>query len=160
MDALSLRFASAWREVAGAAKELPCNNRYFGYDVWQRPTASPELVVLSALALAYGFLDDQGRSNSNWTRIEASGRFDARDVELTKLCILQDMDYGLFRISDEMVLRRVRDLQRASDFACSATTVARKDSVQDQRRPRLSLSTGTSGLAIWAHGVHTPEPSP
>jgi hypothetical protein len=56
--------------------------------------------------------------------------------------------------------RRVRDLQRASDFACSMTTLPRKDSVQDQRRPRLSLSTGTSGLAVWAHGVHTPEPSP
>jgi hypothetical protein len=116
--------------------------------------------VLSALALAYGFLDDQGRSNSSWTKIEASGRFDAREVELTKLCILQDMDYGLFRISEEMVQRRVRDLQRASDFACSMTTLPRKDSVQDQRRPRLSLSTGTSGLAVWAHGVHTPEPSP
>jgi len=95
--------------------------------------------------------------------MEASGRFEAREVELTKTCMLQDMDYGLFRIGEEMVERRVRDLQRACDSACPRTALVRKDSAGNAKgegRPRLSLSTGTSGVAIWAHGVQTPEPSP
>ena len=164
LDALSTRFGGAWRELFEPTKQSPCDF-YFGHHVWQRTAASPDLIVLAALALAHGFLDDHGRTNSHWTKMDASGQFEARDVELAKICILQDMDYGLFRISEEMVQRRLRDLQRACDFACPTTALARKDSVtnsQDERRPRLSLSTSTypSGVAIWAHGVQTPEPSP
>jgi hypothetical protein len=160
LDALSPQFGGAWRGRFGGLDPSACDF-YFGCNTWQRPT-SPDLVVLSVLALAQGFLDDGGRSNSQWARIGGVVRLDAKDVELTKMCILKDMDYGLFRINGEMVQRRVRDMQCACDFACTAISPGRLDSVGDknERRPRLSLSIGSSGLAIWAHGVQTPEPSP
>ncbi|KAF2683910.1 hypothetical protein K458DRAFT_367203 [Lentithecium fluviatile CBS 122367] len=151
LDALSSRFGGAWREVCGGA-DSSLHSFSFGYDIWHRSTASPspDLIVLSALALAYGFMDDRGRSNSHWARIEAAGRFEAKDVEATKMCILRDTDYGLFRISDAMVRKRCRDLQRACDFAVPGW------------RPKLALSTGTGalGVAVWVNGVQTPEPSP
>lgn len=133
-----------------------------GYDVSQR-SVSPDLVVLAALALAHDFIDDRSWSNGRWAEIEGSGRFAAADLECTKMCILRDMDYALFRINEDMVIRGLRDLQRAYDVICPMGSAVRKNSTAgecEERKPRLSLSTGSLGVAVWVHGVQTPEPSP
>lgn len=161
LDALSSRFGGAWRQAFGASGQLSCDAPV-GYDMCQR-SVSPDLVVLAALALAHDFIDDRSWTNSHWAKVEGSGRFEAADVERTKMCILQDMDYALFRINQDMVLRGLRDLQRAYDVACPVGSWARKTSIAsgcEEQKPRLSVSTGSLGVAVWVHGVQTPEPSP
>ncbi|KAJ4289023.1 Non-essential glycogen phosphorylase [Kalmusia sp. IMI 367209] len=148
LDALSDGFASRWRDAF-----LPMNTTrldyYLGADCWRQPSVSPDLIVLAALALAHGFIDDRGRSNGHWAKVEGMGRFDAKEVGKTKMCILEDIDYGLFRIGDDMVQRMVRAMQHAAYITTPRTSVVWDDGdcvEKDGRRPRLSLSTG-SGVA-------------
>lgn len=159
LDALSDGFASRWRDAM-----LPVDTRtldyYLGTNCWQQPTVSPDLVVLAALALAHGFIDDRGRSNAHWAKMEAMDRFDAKEVGKTKMCILEDIDYGLFRIGDDKVQHRVWEMQQAAYFTTPRNSISWGDGEEKEgRRPRLSLSTG-SGAAVWAYGAQTPEPSP
>ncbi|KAL5419754.1 hypothetical protein PMIN03_000356 [Paraphaeosphaeria minitans] len=159
LDALSDGFASRWRD-AFLPMDTTRLDYYLGTDCWQQPQTSPDLIVLAALALAHGFIDDRGRSNGHWARIEAAGRFDAKEVSKTKLCILEDIDYGLFRISEEMLQRMAKQMQQVSYFVMPRQSVSFDDD-KEGRRPRLSLSLGTgSGSAVWAYGAQTPEPSP
>lgn len=158
LDALSEGFASRWRDLF-----LPMDtvrlDFYLGTNCWQQPSISPDLIVLAALALAHGFIDDRGRSNGHWAKVEGAGRFDAKDVGRTKMCILEDINYGLFRISEEMVQRMAKEMQQATYFTTPRHSISFNENDKDVRRPRLSLSTG-SGSAVWAYGAQTPEPSP
>jgi hypothetical protein len=162
LDALSPQFSHVRRELCGWSKPS-AHDFYFGSHLYQQSAALADLVVLAALALAQGYIDDGGRSNSHWAKIEAAGRFEAKEIEAMKMCILQDVDYGLFRINEERVQREMRNMQRACGFPCSTISSARKGKIangKDERWLRLSVSTGGSGIAVWAHGVQTPEPSP
>ncbi|KAJ4354253.1 uncharacterized protein N0V89_005987 [Didymosphaeria variabile] len=158
LDALSDGFASRWCNAL-----LPMDTSkldfYLGTDCWQQPSISPDLIVLAALALAHGFIDDRGRSNGHWAKIEGAGRFVPKEVGKTKMCILEDIDYGLFRISEDMVQRMSREMQQATYFTTPRHSISWDEGDKEGRRPRLSLSTG-SGSAIWAYGAQTPEPSP
>lgn len=163
LDALSEDFSRRWRD-AFLPMDAARLDFYLGPDCWQAPTMSLDLVVLAALALAHGFIDDRGRSNKHWAVIEAAGRFTTKEVDRTKRCILEDLDYGLFRISDERVETTVREMQHAAYFTSPRTSGAWDaedgDRISKDGRPsRLSLSTGSGG-AVWLHGVQTPEPSP
>jgi hypothetical protein len=160
LDALSDGFARRWRDAF-----LPMDTArldfYLGTDCWQQTNVSPDLIVLAALALAHGFIDDRGRSNGHWARIEGAGRFDAKEVNRAKRCILEDMDYGLFRISEDMMLCMARKMQQPTYLVTPRQSVSFDDGDKEGRRPRLSLSLGTgSGTAVWAYGAQTPEPSP
>jgi len=162
LESLSEGFAARWRDAF-----LPMSTSrldyYLGTNCWQRPTVSPDLVVLAALALAHGFMDDRGRSNGHWARVEGMGRFSAEEVQKTKMCILEDVDYGLLRIGEEMVQQALREMQCAVLLNAPRTSVSWNDGTgvdKDGRRPRLSLSTGTPGAAVWTHGMQTPGPSP
>ncbi|KAL1599905.1 hypothetical protein SLS60_007710 [Paraconiothyrium brasiliense] len=158
LDVLSDGFASRWCDAL-----LPMDTSkldfYLGTNCWQQPTTSPDLIVLAALALAHGFIDDRGRSNGHWAKVEGAGRFAAKEVGKTKMCILEDINYGLFRISEEMVQRMAREMQQATYFTTPRHSISLDESDKEARRPRLSLSTG-SGSAIWVYGAQTPEPSP
>jgi hypothetical protein len=77
-----------------------------------------------------------------------------RELEATKRCILQDVDYGLCRITEKRVGRIVGDMQRASDRT-KTTAVRPKMTV----RPKLELDLN-KGRALWVEGAWTPEPSP
>lgn len=158
LDALSEGFASRWLD-AFLPMRTSSLDFYLGTDCWQKPNMSADLVVLAALALAHGFIDDRGRSNAHWAKVESRGRFSAKEVEKTKMCILQDVDYGLFRISEESIQRMAWEMQQATYFNTPRNSVSWAEGQEKGRRPRLSLSTG-SGAAVWAHGVQTPEPSP
>lgn len=160
LDALSSQFGSLWRDAFLPA--VSSSKFYFGASAWPRPAACPDVIVLAALSLAQAFIDDRARSNSHWARIEGGCQFTARELEATKRSILEDMDYGLFRISPDMVERMMRDLQLVGHFSTRFFPPA-KDSAateKEERRPRPALSSGTPGTAIWTHGVQTPEPSP
>ena len=158
LDALSDEFASRWHDAFLPMKPSTLDY-YLGADCWQQPTVSPDLIVLAALALAHGFIEDRGRSNAHWAKIEGAGMFDAKEVGKTKTCILEDIDYGLFRLSEERVQQMAWEMQQATYFTTPRNSISFTDGEVKERRPRLSLSTG-SGAAVWAYGVQTPEPSP
>lgn len=88
------------------------------------------------------------RSSRHWSVKESNGMFSVKEIEATKRAILEDMDYGLFRIKDEAVRKMLEVLQRPKTTAVSK---------HDRRR---TLSINLTGTAIWQHGVQTPEPSP
>ena len=158
LDALSDGFAARWND-AFLPMQTSTLDYYLGIDCWQQPNTSPDLIVLAALALAHGFVDDRGRSNAHWAKIEGAGRFDAKEVSKTKMCILEDIDYGLFRISEACVQQMAWAMQQATYFTTPRNSISWTDGEDKERRPRLSVSTG-SGAAVWAYGVQTPEPSP
>ena len=85
--------------------------------------------------------------------------FSVQEIEATKRAILLDMDYGLFRISEDMVQRRLRDMQRVDQTALSVQLSANEAVTAKQNRVR-NLSLSFAGTALWCHGVQTPEPSP
>jgi hypothetical protein len=159
LDALSQRFASS-RRAACSPAQTDLNS------IIQRqlvPSPSSEIVVLSALSLAYGFLSDRDRSTSHWAQMEGGGLFSVGQIESTKWCILQDIDFKLPRIKAEMVNRMMTNMQRST---ATRPSLLRREHLQivevEEKRPKLSLDMqGTgAGTAVWLNGVHTPEPSP
>jgi hypothetical protein len=153
LDALSERFASTWREALGPAEfERDLKNFLRTDDSQCNTHVSPNVVVLAALSLAHGFLVDRLRSSRHWSVKESGGMFSIKEIEATKRAILQDMDYGLFRIGNDMVKSMLEDMKRPKTM----TSLVR-ESKHDRRR---TLSINLSGAAIWSHGQQTPEPSP
>jgi hypothetical protein len=88
------------------------------------------------------------RSSRHWSVKESNGVFSVKEIETTKRAILEDMDYGLFRIKEDAVKKMLELMQRPT-----TTTVSKHDR-------RRTLSINLTGTAIWSHGVQTPEPSP
>lgn len=153
LDALSERFASTWREVLGPVEFERDLKNFLRTDETRRNThVSTDVVVLAALSLAHGFLIDRLRSARHWSVKESGGMFSIKEIEATKRAILQDTDYGLFRIGDDQVQSMLGDMQRPKTM----TSVVRESKLD--RRGTLSLNL--SGAAIWSHGQQTPEPSP
>ncbi|KAF2034169.1 hypothetical protein EK21DRAFT_57109 [Setomelanomma holmii] len=152
LDNLSTRFGGLWRDILAPAEFERDLKNFLKTDSTRHAHLSPDIIVLAALALAHGFLTDRLRSSRHWSVKESGGMFTVREIEATKRAVLVDMDYGLSRISNDMVQRMSRDMQRSKTIAKEAEVV------KDERRRTLSLNL--SGTAIWNHGLHTPEPSP
>ena len=156
LDALTSRFASTWRDALAPADQTSDCHDFRRLDPRQTLHVSPDIIVLAALSLAHGFLVDRMRSTRHWSIKESRGAFSVRDIEATKRAMLQDMDYGLWRISNDTLQRRLKNMQRAKTLpahTCTPSTTLAKD-----RRRNVSLSL--QGAAIWQYGVQTPEPSP
>lgn len=158
LDALSQRFASSWR-----TETLPQQDG-FNFSLRPQASVSSEVITLSALCLAHGFLSDRDRSTYHWATVEGASRFSIREVELSLRCILKDIDYSLHKITEDMVQRMVRDMQRTVTFSpqpihtSSNQAVGLRGGGAEEKRPKLNL--GLQGTAVWVHGVQTPEPSP
>jgi len=157
LDALTSRFASTWRDalVPAGDQTSDCHDLR-RLDPRHTLPVSPDVIVLAALSLAHGFLVDRMRSTLHWSIKESRGAFSVREIEATKRAMLQDMDYGLWRISNDTLQRRLKNMQRAKTLpahTCTSSTTLAK-----HRRRNVSLSL--QGAAIWQHGVQTPEPSP
>jgi hypothetical protein len=146
-----------WRDALVPAEFERDLKNFLRTDSRRREELSPDIIVLAALSLAHGFLVDRLRSSRHWSVKESGGVFTVQEIEATKRAMLQDMDYGLSRISNDMVQRTLKDMQRPK--TTSAATSLREDSVSKHAR-RGTLSLNLSGTAIWSHGVQTPEPSP
>jgi hypothetical protein len=106
-----------------------------------------DIVVLAALALAHGFLVDRLRSSRHWAVKESGSMFSVGEIEAAKRAILEDLDYGLFKIKNEAVQKMLGEMRRPD-------TLVKK---HDRRR---TLSINLPGAAVWSFGVQTPEPSP
>ncbi|KAL1621182.1 hypothetical protein SLS54_005677 [Diplodia seriata] len=193
LDALSMRFAKKWRhaltlnestpaaspllEAANAPISPPASPALMAAaPVLNSATKScvePELLVLSALALATGYLDDHQVSLQHWAQRISYGVFSARQLSTTQRCVLIDLDYDLHSFTLEFIRDAIEDMhreslrtrQKAVDAAAATTTVAVAKAVAEEpyaatgekNRPApLSLQ----GSATWFKGVATPEPSP
>ncbi|OJD34442.1 cyclin-like protein [Diplodia corticola] len=195
LDALSMRFAKKWRhaltlnEPTPAASPLldaangpispPASPALMTAAPVLNPAikshAEPELLVLSALALATGYLDDHQVSLQHWAQRISCGVFSARELSTTQRCVLIDLDYDLHSFTLEFIRDSIEDMHRASlqsrrnaaaaAAAAATTTVAVVKDVAEEpyaatgekNRPApLSLQ----GSATWFKGIATPEPSP
>lgn len=158
LGSLSSRFAASWQDALApgdAARGVHICTRT---DASRQPVpVRPDVIVLAALSLAHGWLADRARGVRHWSLRESGGMFSVQEIEATKRAILVDMNYGLFRISDEAVQRRLRDMRRPTPVAGGHVEPAVK-AVKTSRSRNLSLSL--AGTALWCHGVQTPEPSP
>jgi hypothetical protein len=144
LDALSERFMHMWRQALAPTEFERDLKNFLRTDTQQHAHASPDVIVLAALALAHGFLIDRLRSSRHWAVKESDGMFSVREIEATKRAILEDMDYGLFRIGEEEVRRVQGEMKRK----------------MGKRRRTMSMSLDLKGAAVWSLGVLTPEPSP
>ncbi|KNG43906.1 cyclin-like protein [Stemphylium lycopersici] len=157
LDALSSRFATTWRDALAPSDHARDVKDFLRTDSRQSARVSPDVIVLASLSLAHGFLIDRIRSSRHWSIKESNGAFTVQEIEATKRAMLQDMDYGLSRISNGMVQRRLKNMQRAQASPALATTPTQNITKQDRRR---NLSISLQGTAMWHFGVQTPEPSP
>lgn len=138
LDGLSSRFAGTWRDSLAAR-------------------LSPDVIVLASLSLAHGFLVDRMRSSRHWSIRESNGAFSVQQIEATKRAILYDMDYGLSRISHDMVQHRLKNMQPTNPSPVLSATQTETVGKEPRRR---NMAFALQGAAIWQHGVQTPEPSP
>lgn len=159
LDSLSSHFAASWRDALAPPSDYARDLQPLLRTDSSRQYApvSPDVIVLAALSLAHGWLVDRLRGARHWSVRESGGMFSVQEIEATKRAILLDMNYGLFRISEEMVQDRLRDMQRPTPLASDGFEPLVKG-VKTGRPRNLSLSL--AGTALWCHGVQTPEPSP
>lgn len=156
LDALSARFAAAWRDALAPSEYARGLQNFLRSDSKpQQVHVSPDIIVLAALSLAHVFLVDRWRSSRHWSLRESDGAFSVQEIEATQRAILQDLDYGLFRISNEAVQRQLGYMRCPVPVATAMKGV----SVMKVHRSR-NLSMSLAGTAKWCHGVQTPEPSP
>jgi hypothetical protein len=144
---LSERFESLWRDMLRPDEFQRDLKTFLRTDERRNSHVSSDMIVLAALALAHGFLVDRLRSSRHWSVKVSGGSFSVKEIEATKRAILQDMDYGLFKIKSEAVDKMLGEMQRLK-------TMVKKNG------RRRTLSINLPGAAVWSHGVQTPEPSP
>jgi hypothetical protein len=152
LDALSYRFAATWRDSLRPSDYARDLQRFLKTDSIHHTPVSPDVVVLTALSLAHGFFTDRIRSSRHWALRESDDQFTVQEIEATKRAILQDMDYGLCRINNDMVQHMLRDMERAKVVptpTCPDTAVATKP------LRRRNFSIDLPGTAVWQFGVQT-----
>ena len=159
LDALSSRFAATWRDALAPSDYVRDLKNFLKYDSRQNVHVSPDVIALSALSLAHGFLADRLRSPRHWSVVESDRSFTVQEIEATQRAILQDMDYGLFRISEDRLQQRLRAMQLALTLPATAA-LPRDSSIVVKHNRSRNLSLSLAGTGIWSHGVQTPEPSP
>ncbi|KAF2998890.1 hypothetical protein E8E13_005164 [Curvularia kusanoi] len=159
LDALSYSFAVTWRETllpSSYARDL----KYFmKTDTCHHASVSPDVLVLAALSLAHGYFSDTRRSAHYWAVGMSRNQFTIQELEATKRAILQDLDYGLCRITEGMMESMLRDMQRTKTAPSTVAPTNENNSTAKPSR-RRNFSIDLPGTATWQNGVHTPEPSP
>ncbi|KAH7071998.1 hypothetical protein BKA63DRAFT_61490 [Paraphoma chrysanthemicola] len=158
LDALSARFAGMWKDALVPAEFERDLKNFLRTDSRRHEHLSPDIIVLVALSLAHGFLVDRLRSARHWSIKESGSMFTVQEIEATKRAMLLDMNYGLARITNEMVVGMLANMQRPKTMS-AATSMVPVDAVSKHDR-RRTFSLNLSGTAIWSHGLQTPEPSP
>lgn len=128
-------------------------------DTCHHASVSPDVLVLAALSLAHGFFSDTRRSAHYWAVGMSRNQFTIQELEATKRAILQDMDYGLCRITEGMMDSMLRNMQLSETSSLPAASANENELVAKVTR-RRNFSIDLSGTATWKNGVYTPEPSP
>ena len=162
LDALGSRFALEWRKACSSTARtlslLNCSWKKTSFHHDTKTSVEPEIVVLSALSLAAGYLDDNQKSAAYWARAISADRFRTSQVNATRLCILIDIDYNLHSFTPDMIQEAIEDMQRAEHLFNGQTTGSAVTCSKDERvkPPVLTLQS----TAVLKHGLYTPEPSP
>ncbi|KAF2089505.1 hypothetical protein K490DRAFT_37682 [Saccharata proteae CBS 121410] len=164
LDALSMRFAKAWRNALSTPISSPASPstgsslhvRHDSFGSGINSAAEPELIILSSLVLAAAYLDDHHFSARHWAEQISSKVFTARQINATQNAILRDIDYDMHSFTPAMVEEMVVDMQRAAAVASFSKTTPPCGA--ERTKPALSLEDASS--AIWCNGLVTPEPSP
>lgn len=162
LDALGSRFAPEWRKAySSTASTSSLLNRSWKKTPFHHHTKTsvePEIVVLCALSLAAGYLDDSQKPVAYWARTISADRFTTKQVNATRLCILVDIDYSLYSFTPDMIQEAMEDMQRAEHLFNGQTTASTACYSKEERAkpPVLTLQ----GTAVLMHGLYTPEPSP
>lgn len=159
LDALSCRFAATWRETLLPSNYARDLQFFMKTDTRHHASFSPDVIILAALSLAHGFFSDTRRSAHYWAAGMSRGQFTIQELEATKRSILQDMDYGLCRITEGMMDSMLRDMKPVVMLPTGAASIGENDIVAKTGR-RRNFSIDLSRTATWKHGMHTPEPSP
>lgn len=159
LDALSHRFADTWRETLLPSNYARDLEFFMKTDTCHHVSVSPDVLVLAALSLAHGFFSDTRRSAHYWAAGMSRGRFSIQEFEATKRSILQDIDYGLCRITEGMMDSMLQDMQRAETVPTRAASISENETPTKIGR-RRNFSLDLSGTATWKYGMQTPEPSP
>ncbi|KAF2101490.1 hypothetical protein NA57DRAFT_35074 [Rhizodiscina lignyota] len=140
LESLSNRFIRSWRQAAFYSRFR--SNRV-------------ETIVVSALTIAAGFLDDRARSTAWWSEYITEEEVTATDINVTTRCVLLDIDYDIHSFTAENIADAVDEIRRA-DNAARTASLPPDDAEKDNRRD----SGYGGGKAAWQHGLVTPEPSP
>ncbi|KAF9693335.1 hypothetical protein EKO04_008867 [Ascochyta lentis] len=160
LDGLSYRFAATWRETLLPSDYVRNLKFFMKTDTCHHASVSPDVLVLAALSLAHGFFSDSRRSAHYWAVGVSRDQFTIQELEATKRSILQDMDYGLCRITEGMMDNMLQDMLRAETLPTAAASMVENDTVAKVGGRRRNFSIDLAGTAMWKHGVQTPEPSP
>jgi len=139
LDRLSRFFVRSWRKE--------CERMQPWRRSFQAHPTKPELIVLAALVLANGFLNDASHDIPWWAIHVADDEVGSKEIDATVNCILKDIDYGLFSIKADEVEATRKDMY-------GDTERGRKTSRQ------VSLNTKGSGAAVVNKGLYTPERTP
>jgi hypothetical protein len=159
LDALSCRFAATWRGTLLPSNYARDLEFFMKTDTCHHASVSPDVLVLAALSLAHGFFSDTRRSANYWAVGVSCDQFSIQELEATKRSILQDIDYGLCRVTEAMMNSMLRHMQHARPLSATATLASENEALAKAGR-RQNFSIDLSGTAMWKHGVQTPEPSP
>lgn len=165
VEELSEAFSESWRATV-LPLSMP-NSNSLSWGIYS--TLRSEIIILAALDIAHGYLSDGDRETKRWTQYEGNDMYTVQELEQTKWCILRDIDFGLARISEEMLQAMLRDMQHAAtgyqEKSISTAVSKTKETVRLQKDERtahlkLNLDAYNQGAAVWLNGVQTPEPSP
>ncbi|KAF3041867.1 hypothetical protein E8E12_002170 [Didymella heteroderae] len=151
LDSLSCHFVATWRGTLLPSNYARDVQYFMETDTCHHVSVSPDVIVLAALSLAHGFFSDTRRSAHYWAVGMSRNQFTIQELEATKRSILYDMDYGLCRITENMMEDMLRNMQRTKPVSECGIIKA------DRRR---NFSINLPGTAMWKNGVQTPEPSP
>jgi hypothetical protein len=160
LDALSYRFASIWRQELLVCEYARDIKTFLRTDALHTSRISPDIIVVAGLSLAHGYLSDRLRSSRHWSVKESNGAFTVQEIEATKRAILADVNYELYKISNDMIQQRMRDMRQPAISSSTSAMALAQEATLAKRDQLRTLSINLSGTAIWDYGVPTPEPSP
>lgn len=128
LESLSSSFVRSWRKACEKARspQIP---------TFRSEPLKPELIVLGALAVAHGYLQDVSGQPRWWGKI-SNETLEPREIAVTTNCILQDIDYGIMSFTPEVV--------------------------EEKRQEMFKMAEGgvRSGKAVLNEGQLTPDESP
>ena len=149
LESLSNRFLRSWRQATFYAHVQ---------------SARAESIVLAALCIASGFLDDRQRTTTWWSEEVAESSIRTRELNVTVRCILLDIDYDVHSFTAEMIADALAEMTQAGKGQQTAAKV--EIHVTGMAIPSINnaLEEGgeryNGGGALWQNGLVTPEPSP
>jgi hypothetical protein len=177
IDSLSSFFVRTWcKELSALSLTQQCERGQPMFSISQphrqqiHGSATPKsaLIVLAALSIASGFLDDVKTDSRWWARKIAGCDISARELSATVRCVLKDIDYDILSFTPDVVEEMRDDMfpcagseqdsNAGSYFPPQAGFEEAADS--PDQRPLAIPQLEFKHTAIVNEGLLTPELSP